>query len=78
MADFFRISDAFLGQLPLQHAGCGGCPIRWTGPVPVADGPFADHMWAEPDAEHLAGIFERARNDPALCAVLGAKARKDR
>ena len=54
-----------------------GFPLRWSGPVLVGDGPFADHMWAEPDAEHLAEIFERARNDPSLCAALGAKARKD-
>ena len=54
-----------------------GYPVDVAGLVDVGDGPFADHKWAEPDADHLARILRRARDDPAERAALGAKARAD-
>ncbi|KAJ8614518.1 hypothetical protein CTAYLR_000795 [Chrysophaeum taylorii] len=45
--------------------------------VRVGDGPFRDHMWAEPDVDHLAAIFRRARDFPDERRAKGARARAD-
>ena len=46
--------------------------------VPVGgDGPFRNHLWADPDHSHLADLMTRARNHPEERIAKGKQARTD-
>jgi len=46
--------------------------------VPVGgDGPFRDHLWADPDPAHLAELLRRARDFPDERRAKGKRARDD-
>ena len=40
-----------------------GFGIRIEGLVPVLNGPFKGHLWAQPSKEHLAELMKRVRDD---------------
>lgn len=55
-----------------------GYPLRFRPSlVPVGQGPFRDHKWAEPDVDHLVHLIQRARDDPVERAAKGRRARAD-
>jgi len=55
-----------------------GYPLRVAPNLsPVAEGPFADHLWAEPDVDHLAALIRRARDFPDERKAKGLRARAD-
>uniref|UniRef100_A0A7S1X2G1 Glycosyl transferase family 1 domain-containing protein n=1 Tax=Tetraselmis chuii TaxID=63592 RepID=A0A7S1X2G1_9CHLO len=53
-----------------------GYPLPISGLVPVADGPFAGHMWAEPSVAHLRSIMRHVYTHPKEASHKGRAARK--
>lgn len=45
--------------------------------VPVGEGPFKDHVWAEPDLSHLVDLIRQARDNRTLWRNKGKRARAD-
>mmetsp|Transcript_7315 Transcript_7315/g.18775 ORF Transcript_7315/g.18775 Transcript_7315/m.18775 type:complete len:158 (-) Transcript_7315:185-658(-) len=53
-----------------------GYPLPIEGLVPILDGPFAGHRWAEPSVPALRAIMRRLYDDPAEAAAKGRLARQ--
>ena len=55
-----------------------GYPLRRLPDlVPVKEGAFKGHLWAEPDGEHLRTLLRRVVAEPAEARAKGAQARQD-
>lgn len=52
-------------------------PLRHDGMVPVREGAFAGHLWAEPSQTHLRQLMRRVVTDPAEARRKGKQARRD-
>jgi glycosyltransferase involved in cell wall biosynthesis len=52
-------------------------PLQINGLVPVGEGPFKDHMWADPSLEHLKERMRFAFSHPEEVEKRGKKARED-
>lgn len=52
-------------------------PLRIDGLVPIMDGPFRGHRWAEPSVSHLQELMRRVYNEKDERQSRGAQARED-
>jgi len=52
-------------------------PVRVKGLVPVGEGAFADHMWADPDEGHLRQLMREVFEDREGARARGRRARRD-
>lgn len=53
-------------------------PLPIRGLVPVGEGPFADHLWADPDPEVLVSLLrEVAQSEDDVLRAVGERARAD-
>jgi len=52
-------------------------PLKITGLVPVGEGPFASHMWAEPDQQRLIELMQHVHKHPEEAKQKGVNARQD-
>ena len=81
------IVEAMASELPVITTNWSGptefitednaYPVRLKGLVPVGDGAFADHLWADPDEVHLRLLMREVFENRPGARAKGRRARQD-